>query len=284
MERSREFVDGLRRELPTWLADGIVTEGAARALQARYELAPDESRAGALDRTGSVAAAAAVAVVLALAAALLLSGIRDGVLLPLAALAAAFTTAPLVVRGAQVASAAQGVRTIGRILFYAAAYALSFVWIADLARFQTGLQSEGVLAALPPLLVAAAAVGVGHRRADVDAHARGEAMLLVATVVALAAGLSLDTGNGTALVATMSLAFLAVGRIVRGLAFLARAPFLEGIAVATLLVASRAFDVFPSRWLSLAIVASVLVAAAAAVVGFERRRTRPAASVGVPTV
>ena len=37
METSREFVDGLRRELPVWLADGIVTAGAARALQARYE-------------------------------------------------------------------------------------------------------------------------------------------------------------------------------------------------------------------------------------------------------
>ena len=276
MERSREFVEGLRRELPVWLADGIVSEGAARALQARYDLA-EEVRAGR-DRTGAFAGAAAVAVVLALAAALLLSGIRDGVLLPIAALAAAFTTAPLVVRGDQLAPAAHGVRTLGRVLFYAAAYALSFVRIADVARFQRGIQSEGILAALPPLLVAAAAVAVGHRRTDVDAHARGEAMLLVATVVALAAGLALDTGNGTALVATMALAFLAVGRVVRGLAFLSRAHFVEGIVVAAVLVASRAFDVFPSRWIALSVGAAVVLAAIAAVIGFERRRARgPAA-------
>ena len=109
-------------------------------------------------------------------------------------------------------------------------------------------------------------------------------MLLVATVVAFAAGLSLDTGNGTALVATMSLAFLSVGRIVRGLAFLARGPFLEGIAVASVLVASRAFDVFPSRWISIGIAASVLAGAAAAVIGFERRRARtPVLPASAPT-
>jgi hypothetical protein len=274
MERSREFVDGLRRELPVWRAEGIVTEGAARALAARYDL-DDGTPAGApRDRTGPFAAAAAIAVVLALAAALLLSGIGDGVLLPIAALAAAFAATPLVVHGTQLAVAAQGVRTLGRILFYASAYALSFVPVAEVARFHGGLASEGLLAALPPFLLAAAAVASGRGRSDVDAHARGEAMLLAATVAAFAAGLSLDTGNGTALVATMALAFLSVGRIVRGLAFLQRGPFLEGIAVAAVLVASRAFDVFPSRWLSIAIAAAVLVGAGAAVAGFERRRAR----------
>jgi hypothetical protein len=273
MEKTREFVDGLRRELPVWKAEGIVTEGAARALAARYDL---DGGAAAVprDRTAPFAAGAAVAVVLALAAALLLSGIGDGVLLPIAALAAAFTATPLVVHGSQLARAAQGVRTLGRILFYASAYALSFVPVADAARFHRALASEGLLAALPPFLLAAAAVTSGRKRTDVDAHARGEAMLLAATVVAFAAGLSLDTGNGTALVATMALAFLAVGRIVRGLAFLQRSPFLEGIAVAAVLVASRAFDVFPSRWLSIGIAAAVLVAAVASAVGFERRRAR----------
>lgn len=273
MNVSREFAEGLRKELPVWQAEGIVTPGAARALVARYDL--EQASAGAAhDRTGPFAAGAAVAVVLALGAALLASGIGDGVVLPLAALAAAFAATPLVVRGAQLAAAAQGVRTLGRVLFYATAYALSFVPVADAARFRTGLASEGLLAALPPLLLAAAAVAAGHRRTDVDGHARGEAMLLAATVVAFAAGLSLDTGNGTALVATMSLAFLAVGRVVRGLAFLQRPAYLEGIGVAAVLVASRAFDVFPSRWLSLAIAAAVLAGAAAAVLGFERRRTR----------
>jgi hypothetical protein len=104
-------------------------------------------------------------------------------------------------------------------------------------------------------------------------------MLLTATCVAFAAGLSLDTGSGTALVATMSLAFLAVGRIVRGLAFLTRAPFLEGIAVAAVLVASRAFDVFPSLWISVGLAVAVLAGAAFAVATFERRRARAAAPV-----
>ncbi len=284
MERSREFMEGLRRELPVWRAEGIVTDGAARALVARYDLELVDGATSASDRTGPFAAAAAIAVVLALAAALLLSGLGDGVLLPITALAAAFAATPLVVHGPHLASAGQGVRTLGRILFYVSAYVLSFVPVADVARFRNGLGSEGLLAALPPLLLAAAAVAAGHRRTDVDAHARGEAMLLVATVVAFAAGLSLDTGNGTALVATMSLAFLSVGRIVRGLAFLARGPFLEGIAVAAVLVASRAFDVFPSRWISIGIAASVLAGAAAAVIGFERRRARtPVLPASAPT-
>lgn len=275
----REFVDCLLTELPIWRAEGLVTEAGARALATRYglEVAPPPP-APPLPRTGAFAAAAAIAVVLALAAALLVPGIGDGVLLPLTALAAAFAATPLVVRGPEVTRAAEGVRTLGRVLFYGFAYVLSFVPFADAARFEHGLSSEGLVAALPPLLVAGAAVLSGHRRVDVDAHARGEAMLLVATTVAFAAGLSLDTGNGTALVATMALAFLAVGRIVRGLTFLARAPFLEGIAIAAILVASRGFDVFPSIWISVGIALAVVAGAAFAVATFERRRTRAGAA------
>lgn len=277
---SREFVDALRAELPLWAKDGLVTARGARALAARYGLPLPPDALAARTRTARFAAAAAVAVLLTLAAALLLPGIADGVLLPLTALAAAFSAAPLVVYGPQLAGAAEGVRTLGRALFYGFAYALSFVPIADAARFEHGLLSEGLVAALPPLLLAAAAVATGRNRSDVDAHARGEAMLLVATAVAFAAGLSLDTGGGTALVATMSLAFLSVGRIVRGLAFVERAPFLEGIAVATVLVASRAFDVFPSLWVSVGIALAVLAGAGFAVAGFERRRAR---AVPAPT-
>ena len=248
--------------------------------------APDSTRPRPrADRTGSFAAAAAIAVVLALAVALLASGIGDGVLLPIAALAAAFAATPLVVHGPALTSAAGAVRVEGRILFYVAAYVLSFVPVADAARFKSGLASEGLLAALPPLLLAGAAVVTGLRRTDVDTHTRGEAMLLVATVVAFAAGLSLDTGNGTALVATMSLAFLAVGRIVRGLSSICRSAFVEGIGVAAVLVASRAFDVFPSLWLSIGLATLVLAAAAVAVLGFERRRARaPDATASAPTV
>jgi hypothetical protein len=279
MERSREFLEGLRRELPVWQAEGIVSPGAARALSVRYDL-PAATRA-ARDRTAPLAAAAGLVVACALAIALLASGTRDGVLLPLVALAAAFAATPLAVGGHDLARAAGALRVEGRILFYLAAYALSFVGFADATRFRSGLASEGLLAALPPLLGAVAVVGIGLRRTDVDPHARGEAMLLVATAVAFAVGLSLDTGSGTALVATMSLAFLAVGRIVRGLSWGARAPFLEGIAVATVLVASRAFDVFPSRWVSVGIAAACLAAGAGAVIGFERRRTRPPDAAGV---
>jgi hypothetical protein len=106
-------------------------------------------------------------------------------------------------------------------------------------------------------------------------------MLLVATTVAFAVGLSLDTGNGTALVATMALAFLAVGRIVRGLSWGARAPFLEGMAVATVLVASRAFDVFPSLWIAVGVTVGCVGVAGLAVNGFERRRSRGAEIAGV---
>ena len=269
MESFPGFVEALRRELPSWKADGIVTPEGARALVARYRLdgAPPPTR----DRSAALAVASALAVTLALAAALLLSGIRDGVLLPIAALAAAFAAMPLAVRGDALGPAA-AVRTLGRLLFYGAAYALSFVQLADVARFRTGLSSEGLLAAVPPFLLGAAALRSGWRRADVDAHTRGEAMLLVATVLAFAAGLSLDTGAGTALVATMALAFLAVGRIVRGLTSLCRASFLEGVLVAAVLVASRGFDVFPSLWVGGVVAIAVVLAAAAAVVSFERRR------------
>jgi hypothetical protein len=281
METSPVFTDALRRELPSWVTEGLVTPAAARALEAKYELGPVSPPR---DRSGALAIVAALTVTVTLALALLLSGIGDGVLLPLAALASVFAAMPLAVHGQALNPAASAVRVLGRYLFYAAAYALSFVQLADVARFRTGLASEGLLAALPLFLVGATAVWSGWKRADVDAHARGEAMLLVATVVAFAAGLSLDTGAGTALVATMALAFLAVGRIVRGLTALCRVSFFEGIGVAALLLASRGFDFFPSPWVGSVVAVAVVTAAGFAVVGFERRRPRlPAESAGGPT-
>jgi hypothetical protein len=274
MEQPRGFVEGLRRELPAWQRDGIVTPGAARALSVRYDLGRDELSPARRDRTASFAAAAGIGIALALAAALFWSGVEDGVVLPLTALAATFAATPLAVRGEALAPAARALRIEGRILFYAAAYALSFVTFAEATRFRSGLASEGLLAALPPLAVAAGAVLIGFRRPDVDAHVRGEAMLLVATVVAFAAGLSLDTGGGTSLVATMSLAFLAVGRIVRGISWLARGPFLEGVALATTVVASHVFDMFPSPWIAMGAAGIAVAAGCAAVIAFERRRAR----------
>lgn len=280
MEPSREFREGLRQELPAWESDGILTPGAARALFARYDLGgePGPAGAGTKDRTGPLAAAAGLGVACTLGAALL--GVRDGVLLPMVALSAAFASAPLVARGAAFAPAATALRAVGRVLFYASAWALSFVALADAVRLQEGPASPGLLAAIPAFLLAAFAVLLGLRRVDVDAHARGEAMLLTATVVAFAAGLSLEGGSGTALVANMALLFLAVGRVVRGLSWLSRAPFYEGLSVAAALVASRVFDVTGSQWLRVAGVVVVLAAALSAALSFERRRARAPASPG----
>jgi hypothetical protein len=285
MERSSEFREGLQRELPVWQAEGILTPGAARALTVRYEL--DEVAAfaaGGPGRAGRLAAAAGIAIAVALAAALHAAGLRDGALLPLVSLAALFTTAPLVARGEALAPAAGGLRGSGRAVFYAAAWLLSFVPAADALRLQTGFASPGLLAALPAFLLAGAAVLAGLRRGGGDPHALGEAMLLVATVLAFAAGLSLDEGTGTALVANLALAFLAVGRIVRGLSWLARAPFLEGLAVAAVLVASRAADVVHSSLARGVAVALVLVGADVAALLFERRRSRAPAPVRLDAV
>lgn len=275
MERSREFGEGLRRELPVWVEDGILTPGAARALSVRYDL---EGEGGAAvpapqrDRTGLLAAAAGIGAAATLAATLL--GVRDGVLLPPVALAAAFAAAPLVARGAALARAAASLRTVGRVLFYLSAWALSFVAVADAVRFRVGPASPGLLAAIPAFVLAAAAVIAGLRRTDVEAHARGEAMLLAATVVALAAGLALEDGGGAAAVANLALAFLAVGRIVRGLSWLSRGPFWEGLVVATALVASRVLDLPAAPWLRAVALGAVLAGAAAFALAFERRRAR----------
>jgi hypothetical protein len=282
MECSREFREGLRQELPVWEADGIVTPGAARALLARYDLDGGEAaQPAAPDRTGPLAAAAGIGVAGTLAAALL--GMRDGVLLPLVALAAAFAAAPLVARGAAFAPAASALRAVGRVLFYAAAWALSFLAIADAVRFRGGALSPGLLAAVPAFLLAAIAVALGLRRTDVEPHARGEAMLLAATVLAFAAGLALEGGSGTALVANMALLFLAVGRIVRGVSWLSRSPFWEGLAVAAVLVASRLVELASATWQRAAAVALVLVLALAGGLAFERRRAHTPARATAPT-
>ncbi len=278
MEKSREFREVLRRELPGWEADGILTPGAARALAARYDLSDAAAGAPAPDRTAPLAAAAGIGVACTVAAALL--GERDGVLLPLVALAAAFAAAPLVARGEALAPAASALRGVGRGLFYLAAWALSFVAGADAVRFRVGLARPGLLAALPAFALAAVAAAMGLRRTDVEPHARGEAMLLVATVVAFAAGLSLEDGKGAAIVANLGLAFLAVGRVVRGLSWLSRGPFWEGLLVGAVLLASRVLDVTGAGWVRAAGVALVVAGAAALGLAFERRRARTPRSVG----
>ena len=215
----------------------------------------------------------------ALAAAVMLSSVLEGardeeaIPLALAALAAACAAAPLAARGVSGEHVAPALRLVGRIGFYLVAYALSFGDLAHELRIEawSGLV---VVAVLPALAVAAALLAAGLRRTDVDALARGEAMLLTGTVVTFALGQGLTSGNGTAIVANMSLVFLAVGRIVRGLSWLRRAPFWEGIAVAGVLVTSRFFELDTDLWLKGAAFIACGVAVMAAGFAFERRRAR----------
>ena len=234
---------------------------------------PPPAHPDGLQRTGASAVAVGLAIAAALGAAL--AGMRppDGALLPIVALAAALAATPLAFRQPGLAPAASALRGLGRVLFYAAAFALSFAAVADAVRFRAAA-SPGLLAAAPLLLLSLVALARGLSRDDVDPHARGEAMLLAATVVAFAAGLGLDTGVGTALVANLALAFLAAGRLVRGLSWRARGPFLEGLAVGVAVAASRAREVAPPGWPRAAAVAAVLAGAAAAALLFERRRAR----------
>lgn len=273
MGTSREFREGLRRELPTWQADGVVTPGAARALQVRYDLDASAAPAGR-DRAGPLSFSAGLAVALALAGALLATGLGDGALLPLVALAAAFAAAPLAARGEGLLPAVAALRVLGRGLFYVTAFSLSFAPVADAMRLRSGSTSPGLLAAVPVFLLAAAALAAGMRRADVDPHARGEALLLGATVIAFAAGLSLPTGEGAAIVANLALAFLAAGRIVRGVSWLARAPFFEGLFVAACLGGARLLDVARGPWTRAAGGAVLAAFVFAASLAFERRRSR----------
>lgn len=273
MERSHDFREALRRELPVWQAEGIVTPGAARALGVRYELdGPDVSYAHAADGCGALAAAAGIGTICTIAAAFVGRGLEDGAILPIAALGAAFAAAPLAVHNGAPA-AVSTLRAVGRVTFYLAAWALSFVAVADALRFRS-LASVSLLASLPALLLALTAVLLGVRRRDVDAHARAEAMLLVATVIAFGLGLLLETGTGAAVVANLALAFLAVGRIVRGLSWLGRAAFWEGLVVAAVLVASRVPDVAGAGWKRGAGELVVLLAFTFAGFAFERRRAR----------
>jgi uncharacterized membrane protein len=219
----------------------------------------------------------ALAVVTALGAAFMLAAIvagargEEAVPLALAALAAACAGAPLAARGARGEHVAPALRVVGRVGFYLAAYALSFGDFADAQRIAEW--SGYVLAAVvPALAVAAALLASGLGRADVDALARGEAMLLVGTVVAFALGQGLSSGTGTTIVANMALVFLAVGRIVRGLSWLRRGPFWEGMALAGVVVTSRFFELDTELWLKGAAFIACGVAVMAAGFAFERRR------------
>jgi len=65
----------------------------------------------------------------------------------------------------------------------------------------------------------------------------------VVALPAVYAGLTLEGGRGAILVANLAVAFLGLGRIVRGRTSGDRAALLEGIAVVGLLTAARIAEV-----------------------------------------
>jgi hypothetical protein len=152
--------------------------------------------------------------------------------------AAALVATPLAFRTPAAAPLAAAARLTGRLTFYALALLLSFSAVAARLRFADGLPPQ-LVPALLPFLAAAAFLLAGLRNPEVDSLARGEALLVAATAIAFLLGLSLETGRGAALVASLAVAFLSLGRVVRGVSWKARGALAEGVAVGALLVAAK---------------------------------------------
>jgi len=202
-------------------------------------------------------------------------------ILPILSVAAALAAGPLVARGER-ARLGAAARVSGRLAFYAVAFSLSFAEGARSHRLEGGMSPALLGATLPPAILAALLLARGLRRDDVDPLARGEAMLIAFTIPAILAGLSLRDAFGAAIVANLSLAFLALGRMVRGLSSLARAPFWEGIVVATVLVVARFIEIETRLWLKGAAFIACGVAVTVAGLAFERRlASRPSGEVSL---
>jgi uncharacterized membrane protein len=188
------------------------------------------------------------------------------------AVGAAFAALPLVARTDDEAKMAGAARTGGRLAFLLFAWLLSFSDAARHARIEHG-GSRALLLALAPLaLVAGLLLAAGLRREKVDSHARGESMLMVASLPALYAGLSLESGRGAVIVANLAIAFLGLGRVVRGLGSLRRGPFWEGVLVLAILIVSRFFEIEHLLWLKGLAFIACGVAITLAAVAFERKR------------
>lgn len=200
--------------------------------------------------------------------------LEAGVPLAITAVAALCAAVPAIARGEAGVRVGAAMQVLGRVLFEAVAFALSFGWVAAELRFRGVVPSLVVTAAAPAFALAAAAIAVGLRRDEVDPLARGEALLVCATFLAFAAGLSVERGAGAALVANLALGFLSIGRIARGLKSLTRAPFWEGIALAGVLALAR----FLSVDAGLAVKGLAFIAVGAGILAagfaFERRRVR----------
>ena len=122
------------------------------------------------------------------------------------------------------------------------ALVLSFRRVAEAARIAEPGSPTLLLAVAPLAAIAALLLAVGLKREKVDPLSRGEAMLMVAALPAVYAGLSLEGGRGAVIVANLAVAFLGMGRIMRGRSSGVRAALLEGVVVVGLLVTARILE------------------------------------------
>ncbi len=162
-------------------------------------------------------------------------------LVPLA-VGATLAALPLVAREPGEERAAGAARLVGRILFLAVALAVSFGKVARAAQIASPGSPTLLLAVAPLAVIAALLLAAGLRRQNVDPLARGEAMLMVVAIPAVYAGLSLEGGRGAVLVANVAVAYLGLGRIVRGRASGNRAALAEGVVILALLVLARLLE------------------------------------------
>jgi uncharacterized membrane protein len=195
-------------------------------------------------------------------------------LVPPLAVGALLAALPLGARNDDETRLAGAGRVGGRLLFLLFAWLLSFSDLAREARIEHGGSRPFLMAVLPLFLVAGLLLLTGLRREKGDPLARGEAMLLVASLPAIYAGLSIESGRGAVIVANLALAFLGLGRVVRGLSSLQRGPFWEGVLVLAILIVSRFFEIEHLLWLKGAAFIACGVAITVAGMAFERKLHR----------
>lgn len=163
------------------------------------------------------------------------------VLVPLT-VGATLAALPLVARDSREEQVTGAARVSGRILFLLVALALSFGKVARATHIASPGSPTLLLAVAPLAVIAALLLAIGLRREKVDPLTRGEAMLMVVAIPAVYAGLSLESGRGAVIVANLAVAFLGLGRIVRGRSSGSRASFGEGVVVIVALLVARTLE------------------------------------------